>query len=162
MARVLFTSDPHFGHKRIHKFRTRFSTPEEHDIFIYNMIIKNVGKRDVLWILGDICFDVESLNKIEDIAKKVSQLNIVLGNHDESEAVRKGLCTIGNPQGFTYKYGFWIGHYPIHPLELRGKPMIHGHMHAETIPDNRYFSVCPEVNNWSLVNLQEIKSKVML
>lgn len=39
----------------------------------------------------------------------------------------------------TYKA--WMSHSPIHPIELRNKPNIHGHVHDNTLSDNRYVNV---------------------
>ena len=65
MSRVLLISDTHFSHKNICKFRADFSTPEEHDETIFNNIMKTVNKRDTLWMLGDIAFDLDGWLRVQ-------------------------------------------------------------------------------------------------
>ena len=52
---VFFIGDTHLGHTNAIKWRTNFSTPEEHDETIFNNIMNVSGKRNQLYVLGDFC-----------------------------------------------------------------------------------------------------------
>lgn len=77
-----YISDTHFGHKSVIKFDNRpFSTVEEmEDVLIANWNNK-ITNRDMIYILGDFCFNKEPewirlLNKLKGV--KV----LIKGNHD--------------------------------------------------------------------------------
>lgn len=149
MSKVYFISDTHFGHKNICKFRTRFSSAEEHDDFVFEAIMTTGSKRDTLWMLGDLFFTTESLKLFDAINSKFNCVNIIFGNHDTDNSVRKRnaryIASSCNKFGSIFKYkGFWLSHAPIHTDELRGCRNIHGHTHNHLIDDNRYINVCVE------------------
>ena len=163
MSRVWFISDCHFGHRGISKYRTQFSCHEENDELIFENIMKTGNKRDTLWMLGDMFFDGEVLEKYgKPIAERFAHTRLILGNHDTDNAYR--LANVGRMvelfdavHGLKSQYGFWISHAPIHPAELRGKPNIHGHVHFATVPDPNYVNVCCENVNYKPIELQSIK-----
>jgi calcineurin-like phosphoesterase family protein len=80
---VFFTSDTHFSHKNIIKYSNRpFANQDEMDETMILRWNKKVSPRDVVFILGDVCF-----GPAEDIARLMSRLNgvkhLCLGNHDK-------------------------------------------------------------------------------
>lgn len=157
---VLLTSDLHILHKNIHKYRTIFSTAQEHHEFMIDKIL-SLNKRTILIILGDFLFDypdLEYYHKVVDILSKAScRIKVVVGNHD-SKRLYNSPFEIQLPL-YTYKE-FWLSHAPIHPQELRGrKGNIHGHLHLEVLDDLRYFNVNIDVNNYEFVTLEEIKER---
>ena len=179
MSKVYFISDCHFGHRGIGKYRTQFSSHEEHDEFVFENIMKTVNKRDTLWMLGDMFFDGEVLEKYgKHIAERAGYTHLILGNHDTDNTYRKKnvgrmFDLFDSVHGLHSKYGFWISHAPIHPAELRGKVNIHGHVHfatvqamtyyrdtgrEETYPDPNYVNVCCENVNYKPIALQDIKA----
>ncbi len=163
MSRILLISDTHFGHKNICKYRPQFKTIQEHDEAVFDGICSNISKNDNLWILGDIAFDHGALKYVERMKDYCQSLNIVLGNHDtenqQRQAVLKSLIQIAdNTHTLVTKNDFWISHYPIHPDELRGKMNIHGHVHAKSVPDERYVNVCCENVGYKPISFQEIKN----
>lgn len=164
MSKVWFISDCHFGHRNICKYRTQFSSMEEHDEFVFEGIMSTINKRDTLWMLGDMFFDGEVLEKYgKPIAERCANTRIILGNHDTDNSYRMAnvskMCDIfGQIHSLHSKYGFWISHPPIHPIELRGKPNIHGHVHFATVPDDNYINVCCENVNYKPIDLQSIKA----
>lgn len=157
---VYVISDLHLGHTNCLKFRTEFRDIQEHDEFITENILKTCGKRDSLYILGDVCLDVSSFHYVETIAERVEFLHIVLGNHDLE---RKNTPTIEDYIGICkgvygmrkYK-GTWLTHAPMHPSELRGKINIHGHIHDAVIDDDRYFNASCENVDYKPVNIVDI------
>jgi len=162
VSQTFFISDLHIGHKNILKFSGDYrdgDTVDEHD---HTLIVKynsRVRKRDVCYILGDVCFDIKKMEYFDELnGTKI----LMLGNHD--------LFQLGVYQkyfddiiGFSKKCGFWLSHAPMHPAELRGKQNIHGHVHANSIRnayseyDKRYINVCCEVNNGYPISLDEIR-----
>ena len=162
MANVFFCSDLHFGHKNIEKFREPCGITSEYDNRekIKSDWFNNVTKRDDVYVLGDAAFTMEAL---EDFKFLPGRKFLVRGNHDK-------LDTQNYLKHFAHVYGilkykeFWLTHAPIHPNELRGKVNLHGHVHFDTIDDERYFNCCPE-NLWkevgsALISLDQVR-KIM-
>lgn len=163
MSVVYVISDTHFGHKNICKYRTEFSSMEEHDQFIFKNILDTVGKRDTLWMLGDCFFQDHTLDYAVAIAERVQYLNFVPGNHDTDNAERLRLFKHMMDMGLFHKVGsmfnvngFWLTHPPIHPAELRGKKNIHGHVHFQSVPDKNYLNVCCENIGYKPVKFQDL------
>lgn len=161
--RIRFISDCHFGHKNILKFRKGFSSVEEHDETIMDNILTTCNKGDTLWILGDMFFDLESLeNYGARIREKVRFIHMVLGNHDtdrdaRAQNVGRMFEMFDSVHGLKSKDGFWFTHAPMHPDELRGRYNIHGHVHYATVQDERYFNACCENINFAPVTIDKIR-----
>lgn len=145
-------SDLHLGHKNVLKYAGDLrggTTPEEHDAWIIDQINSRVTKHDLLYLLGDIAFNLEHLKKLKRL--KCKQLILAKGNHDANNyrnymeyfQEMVGIC--------SYRGTFWLTHAPIHPQELRGRYNIHGHVHQNSIlgsdglPDIRYINACVEM-----------------
>jgi len=155
---VYFTSDLHLGHKNICKYRKEFSTTKEHDEYLLTQI-EALGKRDLLYVLGDFLFDCEEYDSyLERLGKSRRRMKLLLGNHD-SRRLYNGLpknIEVCLPI-FSYK-NMWLTHCPIHEKELRGRlGNIHGHLHLKTLKDDRYFNVNVDVNDYKFVPLDTIK-----
>jgi len=162
---VYFSSDFHLCHKSILKYRTQFKTTEEHDEYFLQKMEK-LGKRDVLFILGDFIFDGDNYDKyIKRIRKMKCRIKLIMGNHDSLKLYQEINQKPQSPEGtieiqlplFSYK-NMWISHCPIHPNELRNRlGNIHGHLHQSVLDDDKYFDVCPEKHNFEFVTLDDIK-----
>lgn len=171
MSNVWFCSDLHLGHKNIGKFRTPLvNSTEENNTRIITDWEKHVTNRDVVYVLGDFCFDVELYNSLKlPGAKKY----LIRGNHDRFQTSQY-LKFFDEVEGLLKYKEFWLSHSPIHPDELRGRVNLHGHVHFSSITiddpskpwderenDNNYFNCCPE-NLWPkygrcLVSLDELR-----
>ncbi len=157
---VYVISDTHFGHSNILRYREGFNSIEEHDQIITDNILSVCGKRDSLYILGDVCIYKDAFGYLETIAKNVEFLHICLGNHDFE---RKGSPTLEDYMSIcksvfgmkAYKNA-WLTHAPLHPNELRGKMNVHGHVHANSVDDKRYFNASCENVRYKPVNLAEV------
>lgn len=162
MSTVYMISDCHFGHRNILKYRKDFSSVEEHDNLILENILSTTTKRDTLWMLGDMFFDSEVLNNYGNILRKhVGYCHLILGNHDTDNAKRAFnvgyMWNLFDSVRALYPHkGAWLSHCPLHPSELRGKINIHGHVHTQTIPDERYVNVCCENTGYAPVKYQDI------
>lgn len=164
MSRVFFIADLHHGHKNICKYRTQFSSPEEHDGVLCDNILSTVGKRDSLWLLGDLFFTEESMQYFHKYLERVKSLQVVIGNHcsDNPERQRNLQTIVQHCKVHSLvKYkDFWLSHAPIHPQELRGKKNIHGHMHNEVVNSKDYISVCCEQVGYKPISMEEIRDRV--
>jgi len=173
MSNVWFCSDLHFGHKNIQKFRKHVTSEEDNRNKILEDWRNLVTKRDTVYVLGDACFTMDTINSFASLN---GEKYLIRGNHDN-------LNTSVYLKYFKEVYGllkykeFWLSHAPIHPDELRGKVNLHGHVHYETIreyfnplyhtkqtDDKRYFNCCVE-NLYekvgrSMITLDEIRKSL--
>lgn len=160
MSTNYFISDPHLGHEHVIKFRTQFSSSQEHDDHILEQCKERLRKQDKLYINGDVAFNYEALQKIKEI--KGTKI-LILGNHD-TEWKKRGytfkdlLEVFDDVQSMVKWHEFWLTHCPIHPDELRGKYNIHGHIHNHVIDDPRYLNICMEHIDYRPISLEEIRS----
>lgn len=161
---VYAISDTHFGHENCIRFRNQFSSIEEHDNFIFEKIMSRCGKRDSLYILGDVCLDLNSFHYVEEISRRVEFLHIVLGNHDmerkKSPTLQDYMKICKGIYGMKKYKSLWLSHSPMHPSELRGKINVHGHTHGVSIDDRRYVNVSCEAVNYEPINLVAIYSNL--
>lgn len=153
MSKIYLLSDLHLGHKNITSFRPQFTSAEEHDEYILEGLSR-LSKYDTLILPGDIAFTEEAAARLGTLR---CNLELYLGNHDYtanllSKFLRKGKYII---HGFQSRKGYWLGHYPIHPQEMRNRRgNIHGHLHCahitdeDGIPDSRYINVCCEYTDY--------------
>lgn len=158
MSRLWFGSDFHLGHKNIEKFRSPLvSSMEENNKRIIQDWKNTVTKKDIIFILGDFCFDKELFDSLDLPGYKKY---LIRGNHDRFQTSQY-LKFFDEIEGlFKYK-NMWLSHAPIHPSELRGKVNIHGHTHFHTMPEKEYLNICPE-QLWPkygrcLISLEEIR-----
>jgi calcineurin-like phosphoesterase family protein len=146
-------ADLHFGHNVIKKFcPNRYGeTAEEHHEWVVENWNSVVGKKDTVYLLGDVAFNRSGL-------KYVSRLKghkvLIGGNHDRNLIVYKDLCSTIN--GCRSLQGYWLTHIPIHPQELYGRKNIHGHTHNGIIRDPNYINVSLDMNNGFPILFQDI------
>lgn len=176
MSRVFYTSDPHFGHKRVSELRG-FWTPEEHDAALIEQWNDQVTKHDTVYILGDIA--VSNHRAALDILKELpGRKHLISGNHDIVHPVHerghsraeldRWLDTFETIQPFLRKKlngtEVLLSHFPYpeagdgfsregsrfdqYRLPDMGKPLIHGHTHGkETIHDSGYTQQWTTIKN---------------
>lgn len=164
MSNVYHISDLHLGHKKILEFAKEFrgfaTTVEEHDEILTDMIASRCNKRDILYVHGDVCMQLEKLSLLN---KCKSDKILIRGNHDKFP-LEEYLKVFDNVEGFARRKAAWLSHAPIHPQELRNKINIHGHVHQQSILtgllklDQRYVNVCVENCRGVPVNYQDIIS----
>lgn len=141
---IYLISDLHLGHKNIIKFAGEYrkgSTIEEHDQWIIDTWNTTVKKSSLVWVLGDVAFTPEGFEKCRFLR---GTKHLIMGNHDQwNISAYLQYFHVIRPSPWAYK-GYWLSHAPIHPDELRGRKNIHGHVHQNTIPDDRYINVSVE------------------
>lgn len=147
-SRVFFFSDPHFGHKNM-SLKRGFDSIEDHDKTIIDNWNSVVNKRDVVYLLGDITMErcnYDILDQLNGMKK------VVLGNHDMPQHVPALLKHVNSVCGMYKVKGYILTHCPIHESEIdRFKKNIHGHVHENTIADDRYVNVSAENINYTPV-----------
>ena len=78
---VWFGSDFHFGHKKIQTYRHGpWFSEEEHRKWVVESCNRVIGKRDTLFLLGDIVITSDNLIDVSNI--KGAKKFLVRGNHD--------------------------------------------------------------------------------
>lgn len=94
---ILFTSDTHFGHKKIIKYqpdtRGHFESIDEMDETLIKNWNKRVSPNDLIYHLGDFAFTNQA--RIRDILHSLNgDIHLITGNHDKAfngEGFRKNL-----------------------------------------------------------------------
>jgi len=156
MSKVYFTSDLHLGHDNIHKYRKGFSSAQEHHEIVFDNLASTVNRTDKVFMLGDIAFSLEWLERIKTLPFRKS---LILGNHDiEGKIHIKDLVNVYDDiSALTIYKNFWLSHCPIHNKELRGRAgNIHGHLHNKLIEDDKYINVCLEHTELKPIQFRDI------
>lgn len=158
MSETFFIADTHFGHKGILNFSATkpfrlFDTIEEHDAELVRRWNAVVGKKDVVYVLGDFCFGKRNL----PIAGELNGLKkLVLGNHD-MYASAEYLQYFHKLYGAVEYKGAILTHIPVHPCQLKRYYInIHGHLHTHTVDDDRYICVSAEQQNLTPIPYDEV------
>jgi calcineurin-like phosphoesterase family protein len=142
MSKVFFISDLHLSHNNMAKLRG-FESIDEHDNHIVTEWNKVVSKRDIVWLLGDITMEKRTPYPI--LEKLNGFIRVVAGNHDRPQDMHELLKYVQSVSGMVNYKGFALTHCPIHESEIdRFRGNIHGHVHADTLPDHRYINVSAE------------------
>lgn len=146
MSQVFHIGDLHIGHRNICKYRTQFNSTDEHDDYVVDRVLTTCGKRDTLWLHGDILFDRAKMHLMTKIIQRIGVVHLIIGNHCTEGPQRQDnvrwMMSYGVKLHSLVSYkGAWLSHHPIHPVELRGKFNIHGHVHQKTIEEPGYFNV---------------------
>ena len=167
IKKIWITSDLHFLHPKIINICDRPTTPEEHDDWLIERFNKKVGKKDELWILGDVSMG----NKIETeklLDKMNGRKRLILGNHDSNIKSSTRFETIDLIKDFTFNSPSYpnihivMCHYPM----LSWNRKVHGAMHCFGHVHNRLegvglsFDVGVDTNNWEPYSLEDIFDKM--
>lgn len=140
--RVFIISDLHLGHENM-AIKRGFVNAQEHDEHIISKWNSVVNKNDTVWILGDITMERSSMYHLLDRLK--GRKKVVLGNHDKPQHVNELLKYVNSVCGMIRYKSCILTHCPIHPVELdRFVKNIHGHVHENSLDDNRYVNVSCE------------------
>lgn len=158
---AFFISDLHLGHKNM-AIRRGFTDEEQMNNHIIKCWNSVVGKRDHVFILGDITMEKTLYYPLLHSLKGTK--TVVLGNHDEPQHTPELLKYVNKVAGMIdYKKEVILTHCPIHPsqLEFRYSYNIHGHVHENSIPnDPRYINVCAEVINYTPIEYSKLLERV--
>lgn len=162
MTRLMIASDLHLGHKNIHKFREQFTSAQEHHEYVFENLASNVQKRDNLFLLGDVAFTKEWLEKIKSV--NCVKKTLILGNHDTENGIKiHDLVGVYDEIHSLYsRRNVWFSHCPIHSSGLRKKVLnIHGHYHKHKVmdggvEDKRYINACVEHTDYKPISFANL------
>lgn len=166
MTKTFFISDTHFGHVgTATKFKRKDGSPlrpfhsvEEQDetlIANWNNVVK---PNDRVYHLGDFCMARRHLDVLNKLNGRIA---MVLGNHDPWDLnTWKKYTKVSHLLGCKVypEHGIICSHVPVSAkqLEARFKHNVHGHLHANTMEDDRYISVCVEQINYTPISFDAL------
>ena len=163
--KIWFTSDLHFGHKRIIEFcpDTRpYSSVEEMNGDIISKWNSKVSDNDIVFILGDVSFA-----KADVTVQCLSQLNgnlyLVTGNHDNGLPLSRFEHVYNNYAEIKIDgIDVIMCHYPIYEWNKMhyGSYHLYGHVHGKPLPfSGRHMDVGFDVNG-HLFSWEEVHTKL--
>ena len=153
MEKIWFTSDLHFGHRRILNFvpnrikEFNLNLEEEnvietHDNLLIEKWNNTISKHDIVYILGDVSF-VSSDDTKKILEKLNGKKHLIMGNHDSPcSSLSNYFVSTSQIKEVTFKkihYSFLeedlhciLCHYPLIAWNRRmhGSVMLHGHTHG--------------------------------
>ena len=165
MSRTFLISDTHFGHHNILSFKRKDGTPlrpynsiVDHDEEMIHNWNKTVSTQDKVYHLGDVGF--LSFTKLALVLDRLNGTKVLIkGNHDHFK-VSQYQQYFKDIRAYHILDKFILSHIPIHPESLsRWKANIHGHVHANTYPDERYINVSVEAINYTPVDFEAIRER---
>ena|SRR5271165_598109 len=125
-----FTSDVHFGHKKLVAEETRsrpFTSVEEHDEAIIRNWNSTVREGDVVFNLGDL--EISNKSHTREMVSRLNGTHILIrGNHDDKSDDFYHSCgiTLVLPEAYIQNFGytFWLHHIPMDNVEPK-RPELH-------------------------------------
>ena len=140
---IYFTSDTHFGHRRIIQYCNRpFDNVHIMDQVILDRINETVGADDTLYILGDFTF--RGGKPADYLSRIVCQdVHLLLGNHDKrsdyidnmsAARIDVGFTSVGEVKEIIYcNQRIFMSHYLhlVWPASHKGSWMLAGHSHGK-------------------------------
>lgn len=112
----------------------------------------------MVYHLGDVAFG--GVKTLEKLSRLNGLKRLVMGNHDRyptAEYLKYFEKLYG---AVTYK-GMIMTHVPVHPHQFyRYKGNIHGHLHHNVMPDERYINVSLERWNMAPVSYDFIRTLI--
>lgn len=150
-----FTSDLHFGHKKITQLsnRWRFTTAEDHDQWMIDLHNSQVQENDIVYVLGDFSF--YKYQKTKEILEQLNgNIIIIKGNHDEANILSRfeeeGLIYYWEHYNEIYLYDdenekqkACLMHFPIACWNKQhyGSFMLHAHSHGNYEAEGKILDV---------------------
>jgi len=162
---IFFTSDTHFGHKKIIEYCNRpFADVHEMNEELIKRWNEKVGPDDIVYHLGDFAFMPKS-RIVEIIERLNGKIVLIMGNHD-AKGIRKlfhgwhkELLLSLEVNGMTELF---LSHYPIdHECGL----VLCGHVHnawkVGSFSGNPVINVGVDVWDYYPVSIEEIRDLKM-
>lgn len=164
MSREVFViSDTHFGHENIIRYCDRpFSSAEEMDEYMVQEWNRLVKPGDRVYHLGDVYMGCTAEYADKLLGRLNGQKRLILGNHDDGKdpVLHKHFRKIYVWKMFKEE-SLLASHVPVHPSTLNEGPgdlvNVHGHIHSNKSPENRYVNACVEHWGYRPVHLEEIR-----
>ncbi len=163
--KTFLIADTHFGHANILTFKRNNGLPlrdfpniDEHDELLIDNWNSVVSTNDKVYHLGDVGF--KSFSKLGYILERLNGTKVLIkGNHDGFK-LSQYQQYFKDIRGTHQLDKFILSHIPIHPESLsRWRGNIHGHVHDNTLQDDRYINVSVENINFTPIDFEEIRSR---
>jgi calcineurin-like phosphoesterase family protein len=173
LSKIWFTSDIHFGHKKIIEFcattRGHFNNVEEMNQGIIKRWQEQVAPDDTVYILGDVFFT--SATEAKSILSQLpGKKHLILGNHDKMirsdvgiqeyfESIHEYLTVVIDGIKVV------MFHFPIYEWDNMhyGAYHVYGHVHGRAEVDGRCMDVGIDSRSdnslWSWEEVNDILSK---
>ena len=178
MANVYFIGCLHLGHHWMAKYRG-FKDSEEHDNYLIEKYNSVVGRKDVVYLLGDLTMETSEHYYKLDLLN--GRKKVILGNHDNPRDIPKLLDYVESVAGMTMYKGIMLTHAPVHPCETSFCSLaVHAHIHHENeledckvpprygdlSPDpestiHKYFNVDAHKIGYTPVSLEYLKEHII-
>jgi calcineurin-like phosphoesterase family protein len=162
---IWFTSDHHFGHKRIIELANRpFESVEAMDEEMIARWNDKVSKGDMVYHLGDFAF----ADHTPYLIRLNGQKRLILGNHDHSNRVNKakGWATVDSLLHITLpdKTPVVLCHYAMRVWSRSHHGAIHlyGHSHGNLTGDRQCCDVGVDCWNFEPVSIEDIRERLWL
>lgn len=161
MRDIFVVSDTHFGHENILGFLTEtgenvrsFDDVQQMNELMVENWNKVVGDSDIVYHLGDVYF-----GKGHSVLSRLKgRKRLVVGNHDnpKSEHILNNFQKVMLWRIFP-EFNCLLSHVPVHDSSLH-KIMynLHGHVHLNSLHDERYINCCVEVNDYRPRSIEDI------
>jgi len=165
-----FTADTHFGHNKIIEYCNRpFSSIEEHDATIVDNWNSRVGKKDMVFHLGDFGF-YQTNEQLEKLGRSLNgRIHLILGNHDKPGKMKhvpfawiKDVYFLKTHTIGGFSQGIFLSHYGHRVWPKSGRSSFHlfGHSHTKLPPHGLSFDVGVDNFNYYPVELEEVNEKM--
>lgn len=177
---TFFTSDNHFGHHNIIEYSKRpFYNVEEMDAAMIDRWNSVVGKKDIVYHLGD--FSLSTNNIINILAQLNGKIHLVPGNHEKCFSSRdKWRKEVQKYLGYGFasaqeRMELKIGSHAVELCHLpfknevdpdqrfsqwrpidRGQFLLHGHVHERWSVSGRMINVGVDVRNFTPISESEV------
>lgn len=162
---IFVISDTHFNHTNILRFKDdkqnyfrgdNFASVEEMNETMVDNWNKTVKDQDIVYHLGDV-YMTNGAGAYEILSRLKGRKRLLLGNHDNGrdQTLHRHFQKISLWRDFK-DFGLLLTHVPVHPGNLRGSRNVHGHIHQNASPDDRYVNVCVEWTNYTPVSLEDL------
>jgi calcineurin-like phosphoesterase family protein len=151
-VKIWLISDTHISHKNVLKHCPKraeiggfdINDVEAHDNWIIDVWNKTIGKKDIVYILGDFSFANPDIIKKQILPKLNGQKYLILGNHDKSSQHLNGYFTqitqmkevVFKKKNFPFieeeNFRVFMSHYAMltWPGKHHGVVNAHGHSHG--------------------------------
>ncbi|MGL4583639.1 MAG: hypothetical protein ACRCVU_11745 [Flavobacterium sp.] len=135
-SKELFTSDLHFGHRKIVEYTNRGvdTTQEDHDRWLIDLWNSQVDKNTTVYSLGDFVFNCRKLDKFKSVTDRLNGQKILIrGNHCSREVYQKSGFQWYDLKGFNIEGQYIVMcHYAMRVWDKyhHGSWQLYGHSHG--------------------------------
>lgn len=159
MQHVWFSADHHDSHDKIIEICSRPTTVADHREWLIETVLNaHVGKKDKLYLLGDLSFGPRKEVESKFISKIRGSKTLILGNHDRNLRNSTYFAEITQRKNFTFSRGglnihIVLDHFPLASWDRKpyGSWHLHGHTHGRFV--NHGLSWDVGIDNWRTLTL---------